>query len=363
MATIMKAAICFEFGKPLVIDEVRIDEPRKDEIKIKISTCGVCHSDVLYIDGGWGGNLPNIFGHEAAGIVDSCGPGVTHVKPGHHAAVSLLRSCGNCFYCKRQQWNQCQHRFATDEPRRLQLTDGTSVHRGLGTGCFAEYAIVHKSQVVKLPNDMNMASASLLTCGVITGFGSVVNTASVNANEHVVVIGVGGVGINCIQAARIRSAATVLAVDVSDEKLEFAKRLGASHTVNSKRENSYDLIFNLTSKRGADAVFVATGHPAATEGVLSYLRPGGRLVLVGMPSSGNRFSFEMVEFIDASQSILGSKMGSSDLNADISQLIELYQSGELELDALVTSTFPLESINEAIDATRNGVGMRNVVVI
>lgn len=359
----MKAAVCFEFGKPLVIDDVWIDEPRDDEVKIKISACGICHSDIHYIDGAWGGNLPNLFGHEAAGFTDSCGANVTHVKPGDPVAISLLRSCGKCFYCKRKQWNQCEFNFATDELGRLQLSNGTPVHRGLGTACFSEYAVVHKSQVVKIPNDMSMASASLLTCGVITGFGSVVNTASVRANEHVVVIGVGGVGINCIQAAHIRSAATVIAVDISDEKLEFAKRLGASHTVNPEREDARDTVCALTNKRGADTVLVATGNPAATEEVFSFIRPGGRLVLVGMPSSGLNFSFEMVEFIDANQSILGSKMGGSDLNNDISQLIEYYQTGELELDALVTATFPLESINEAIDVTRAGVGMRNVVVM
>ena len=363
MMTKMKAAVCFGFGKPLVIDEIWIDEPRKDEIKIKTSTCGICHSDVLYIDGAWGGSLPNLFGHEAAGIVESCGPGVTHVKPGDRVVISLLRSCGDCFYCKRQQWSQCEYHFETDEPQRLQLSNGMSVRRGLGTGCFAEYAVVHKSQVVKIPNDMNIASASLLTCGVITGYGSVVNSASINGGENIVVIGVGGVGINCIQAARIRSAATITAIDICDQKLEFAKRLGATHTVNPNRDDPRDIVYELTDRRGADAVFVATGHPKASDGVFRYIRPGGMLVLVGMPSNGVHFSFETVEFIDANQSIVGSKMGSSDLNNDISQLINFYQSGELELDALVTATYPLESINEAIDATRAGIGMRNVIVM
>ncbi len=362
MATKMKAALCFGFGQPLVIEEIWIDEPRRDEVMIKISTCGICHSDVLYIDGAWGGSLPNLFGHEAAGVVESCGSGVANVKPGDRAAVSLLRSCGTCYFCERKLWSQCEYQFETDEPRRLQLQNGMSVRRGLGTGCFAEYAIVHKSQVVQIPESMTMTSASLLTCGVITGFGSVVNTAAVTAGENIVVIGVGGVGINCIQAARIREAATITAIDISDEKLEFAARLGATHTVNPSREDPRDLVFELTERRGADAVFVATGHPAASEGVFRFIRPGGSLILVGMPSNGVNFSFETVEFIDANQSIMGSKMGSANLSADIAELIRLYESGALELDALVSSTFPLENINEAIDATRAGEGMRNVVV-
>ncbi len=359
----IKAALCYEFGKPLVIDEIFIDEPRQDEVKIKVSACGICHSDILYIDGGWGGDLPNLFGHEGAGIVNSCGPGVEHVKPGDHVAVSLLRSCGHCFFCQRQQYSQCEHEFATDEPYRLQLSDGTSVNRGLGTGCFAEYAILHKSQVVPIPEMMNMASASLMTCGVITGFGSVVNTASVGAGEHIVVIGTGGVGIHCIQGARISSAATVTAVDISDDRLDFAKRLGATHTVNSNRTDPRETILELTQQRGADAVFIATGHPAAMENVFRLIRPGGMLVLVGMPANGVYFSFETVEFIDANQSILGSKMGSSNLKEDVARLIELYQSEQLELDALVSATYPLDNINEAIEATRTGVGMRNVVTM
>ncbi len=359
----MKAALCVGFGKPLVIEEIWIDEPRHDEVRIKLEACGICHSDVLYMDGAWGGSLPNLFGHEGAGIVESCGPGVTHVKPGDKVAVSLLRSCGKCFFCERKQWSQCEYHFETDEPRRLQLSNGISVRRGLGTGCFAEYAVVHKSQVVNVPDDMNLISASLLTCGVITGFGSVVNTAAISAGEHIVVIGIGGVGINCIQAARIRSAATITAVDISEDKLQFAKQLGATHLVNPNNQDTRDVVFELTQRRGADAVFIATGHPAAMDGVFRLIRPGGLLVLVGMPANGVNFSFETVEFIDANQSILGSKMGGSDLQVDIAQLIELYQSNSLELDALVSSTYPLDEINTAIEATRKGIGIRNVVVM
>ncbi len=363
MATKMKSALCLEFGKPLIIDHILIDDPRRDEVKIKISACGICHSDIVYMDGGWGGKLPNLFGHEAAGIVESCGAGVDHVKPGDRVVVSLLRSCGQCFYCSRQQWSQCEHAYSTDEPNRLRLTDGTSVNRGLGTGCFAEYAILHRSQVVRIPDSMNLTSASLLTCGVITGFGAVVNTASVNTDDHVVVIGAGGVGINCIQAAHWRSAATVTAVDISDDKLNYAKRLGATHAVNSTHTDPIEIISELTQQRGADSVFIATGHPAATKNVLRLLRPGGKLVLVGMPPNNVFFSFETVEFIDANQSILGSKMGSSNLQSDMTKLLNLHKTGKLELDALVSSTYPLERINDAIDATRAGVGLRNVIVM
>ncbi|MDE0309995.1 MAG: Zn-dependent alcohol dehydrogenase [Acidiferrobacterales bacterium] len=359
----MKAAVSYNFGKPLVIDEIKIDDPRKDEIKIKVTACAICHSDILYMDGAWGGRLPTVYGHEAAGTVEACGPGVTKVRPGDKVIVSLVRHCGGCFFCDHNQHTLCEHEFATDEPRRLQASNGIDIHRGLRTGCFAEYAVVHQSQVVAIPDEMDYASASLLACGVITGFGAVMNTAAVKPGTHVVVIGAGGVGINCIQAARIASAATVTAIDINPDRLATAKRFGATHTVDSSKSDAEDSIRQVTAGRGADYVFVATGHPEAVTGVFRFLRLGGTLILVGMPAEGSKFSMETVDFIDANQSILGCKMGNPDLDSDIPKLIGLYQSGELELDALVTGRFPLENINDAIESTRQGVGIRNVVMM
>ena len=296
-------------------------------------------------------------------MVDSCGDGVTKVKPGDKVIVSLVRHCGNCFFCEHHQHNLCEHQFQTDEPRRLQASNGIDVHRGLRTGCFAEYAVVHQSQVVAIPSEMDYASASLLACGVITGFGAVVNIASVEPASHVAVIGAGGVGINCIQAARIASASSITAIDINSNRLITAKRFGATNTVNSTDSDPADSIRELTGNRGADYVFVSTGQPEATAGVFRFLRRGGTLVLVGMPPDGTEFSMESVEFIDANQSILGCKMGNPNLESDIPKLIGLYDSGDLELDALVTGRFSLENINDAIESTRQGVGIRNVVMI
>ena len=358
----MKAAVCYRFGQPLVIDEIAIDEPRVNEVKVQISACAICHSDILYMDGAWGGRLPTIFGHEASGIITSCGPGVEHVKNGDKVIVSLLRSCGECFFCSQQQSNLCEHVFATDEPRRLQTVHGMAVHRGLGTGCFAEFAVVHQSQVVKIPDKLNVSSASLLACGVITGFGSVVNTASVKPGSHVVIIGAGGVGINCIQAARISSAATITAIDPNPDRLDIAKRFGATHAANPDQIDTAEFIKELTMNRGADFVFVATGHSDAADGAFRLIRRGGTLVLVGMPPAGTHLMLESVDFIDANQSILGCKMGSANLQSDIPKLVDFYQSGKLELDQLVSGKYSLENINDAIEATRNGVGLRNVVI-
>ena len=200
--------------------------------------------------------------------------------------------------------------FQTDEPNRIQTVSGQSVHRGLGTACFAEYAIVHESQVVRVPAEINPSVASLLSCGVITGYGSVVHTAEVSTGSHVVVIGAGGVGINCIQAAKVQNSASITVIDVNNNRLNAAKEFGATHAVNPNDHNPVKLILELTKQRGADFVFLATGSPEAyKEENFQLLRRGGKLVLVGMPPVGFDLSFEAVNFIDANQSLLGSKMG------------------------------------------------------
>ncbi len=358
----IKAAVCYDFGKPLSIENIYIDEPRKQEVKIKISACAICHSDILYMDGAWGGKLPTVFGHEAAGVVESCGPDVTSVNPGDAVIVSLLRSCGQCFYCNRKHFNLCEGNFETDEPNRLKSATGTALQRGLRTGGFAQYAVVHKSQVAKIPSSMNLSSASLLACGVITGFGSVENVASIENGDHVAVVGVGGVGINCVQAAKILGAKSIVAIDTNQDRLVVAKKFGATHTINPQESQLTESIRSITDNRGSDYVFVATGHPSATENALQLVRKGGALVLVGMPPDGTNMVFDTVEFIDANQNVLGSKMGNACLQSDIPKLVELYQSNSLELDELVTGVYRLEDINDAIAATRQGIGLRNVVV-
>jgi len=363
MTTTMNAAVCYEFGKPLVIEEIRIDQPRSEEVMVRLTACAICHSDILYIDGAWGGVLPSVYGHEAAGIVEQIGDQVEHVRKGDTVIISLLRSCKNCYFCKKNQHNLCNFNYSTDEPNRMQTIGGKSIHRGLGTACFAEFAIVHKSQVVNVPSEMSPSVTSLLSCGVITGYGSVVHTAEVKKGSHVVVVGAGGVGINCIQAANLRNSASITVIDINNERLNAARKFGATHVVNPTVHNPVELILKLTDQRGADAVFVATGNPQAFKAEnFQLLRRGGKLVLVGMPPVGFDLNFEAVDFIDANQSILGSKMGDCNLHTDIPKLLELYRKGMLELDSLVSAQYSFENINLALNSTRNGIGIRNVVV-
>ncbi len=358
----MKAAVCYEFGQPLVVESVAIDEPRANEVKIKLSACAICHSDVLFIDGAWNGTLPAIYGHEGAGTVSDCGANADDFQPGDRVIVSLLRSCGHCYFCKKGQFNLCENDFCTDHAGRLKSTTHMSVHRGLGTGCFAEYAIVHKSQVVKIPQNISFTSASLLACGVITGYGAVVNSAKIKPLSNVVTVGAGGVGLNSIQAAKIMGAQKIIAVDIDSNRLQAAKKFGATHIANSAIENVQSVVYELTDTRGADYVFVTTGNEHAINQSVSLLRRGGTAVLVGMPSIGVKGKFEAIDFIDANQSLLGCKMGNSHLATDIPKLVDLYQSGTLLLDELVSNTWSLEKINEAVDATRNGTGLKNIVV-
>ena len=358
----MKAAVCHEFGQPLVIEELELDPPRQGEVKVKLAACAICHSDIHYMEGAWGGTPPIVFGHEAAGVVEETGPDVVGVKPGDHVLVTLLRSCGHCFYCDQGDPNMCETVFPLDQKGPLRAKDGGAVKQGLRTGAFAEYVVVDESQTAVIPKEMPFESASLLSCGVITGLGAVVNTAQVPSGSSVVVIGTGGVGLNSVQGAALCGAQRVIALDISDAKLEAARRFGATHTVNPKKEDPREAVRALTDGRGADYVFVTVGITAAIEQGLDLLRKVGTLVIVGMPPEGAMAAFEAVEFADRSQRILGSKMGNTRLRVDIPKLVDLYQQGRLKLDELVSNRYPLERINEAIASVKETEALRNVIV-
>jgi S-(hydroxymethyl)glutathione dehydrogenase/alcohol dehydrogenase len=358
----MKAAVCREHGKPLVIETLEIDSPQAGEVKIKIAACAICHSDIIFMDGGWGGEVPAVYGHEAAGVVAEIGPGVTSVKPGDHVVVTLIRSCGHCFYCAQGDQHICETQFPLDANSPLHRDDGQDIVHGLRTGAFAEYAVVDASQVVAIPDSIPLDSASLLACGVITGLGAVVNTAKVESGSSVVVIGTGGVGLNSVQGAMLAGARTIVAIDLSDSKLATAKAFGATHTINPEEENARSAVQALTQGRGADYVFVTVGSTTAIEQSVGYTRKGGSICIVGMPPSGAKAAFEGVSIADNAKKLIGSKMGSTRLQVDMPKLVELYQQGRLKLDELISNRYSLEQINEAVDSVRRGEALRNVIV-
>ena len=239
----------------------------------------ICHSDIIMADGGWGGDLPAVFGHEAAGHVASVGAGVEHVAVGDPVVISLIRTCGACRSCVRGQHTNCTATYPIDERRPLAGSGGEPLRHALGTGTFAEYAVVHASQVATLPASMPWASASLLGCGVITGFGAVTNTAQVEAGTHVAVVGCGGVGINSLQAAALSGARTVIAIDPEAAKREGAAVFGATHAVDPSAPDAVEQVQAITGG-GVDYALVTVGSRSAIESAQWYLAPGGALVVV-----------------------------------------------------------------------------------
>ena len=360
----MKAAVCYEFGKPLVVEEIDINPPHKGEVKVRLTATAICHSDIHIIRGEWGGEVPVVAGHEAAGIVEEVGENVTMTKPGDPVVVSLLRSCGRCFYCTTGSPYICGGEFALDTENRLHNKRGQSLQLGLRTGAFAECAIVDQSQVVSIPKEMPLDRASLLACCVITGIGAVVNTAKVEPGSSVVVIGTGGVGLNILQGAVLVGAHPIIAIDLLDSKLTAAQAFGATHVINAAQEETPEkIVKELTSDRGADYVFVATGSTTAVMQGFNMIRDEGTVVIVGIPETGATVSLPVSQFVmGGGQRIMGSVMGSTRLSVDVPWLVNLYQDGRLKLDELITARYPLEQINEAIEAMERGKALRNVIV-
>ena len=359
----MKAAVCREFGAPLSIEEVDLAPPASGEVVVRIKACVICHSDIHYTEGAYRCELPAVFGHEAAGIVDQVGENVEGVKAGDFVVATMVRSCGRCRCCEQGHYGSCETRFPLDEESPLRSArDGAKISHGLKTGAFAEYARVDASQVVAIPNDIPFECAALLACGVLTGFGAVTNTAKVPAGASVVVIGTGGVGLNSVQAAAYSGAGTIIAVDVSEDKLKAAKTFGATHTLDPAEVDLRKSVKALTDRRGADFAFVTVGAKEAADQSYRLIAKGGTVVLVGMPALGVKSEFDILLLADNSQRIVGSKMGSSNIQIEIPKLIDLYKKGQLKLDELITARYPLEEINEAIGSVKRGEALRNVIV-
>jgi len=358
----MKAAVCREFAKPLVIEDVSIAEPNVGEVKVRLAGCAICHSDILFAEGGWGGDLPAIYGHEASGIVEATGDGVRNVKPGDHVVVSLVRSCGQCSCCAQGYHGSCLETFALDDKTPLTASDGSPIVHGLRTAAFAEYVVVEASQVVAIAKDISFDVACLLACGVITGFGAVTNSAKVRPGSTVVIIGTGGVGLNTVQGAALSGAATIIAIDISAGKLEAAKLFGATHGLDAKSDKIAQAVKDLTNGYGADYVFVTVGAKQAFDQAPALVARGGKIILVGMPATGVMSEIDPGTIANDCISIIGSKMGASNIHVDIPNLIEMYKAGSLKLDELITARYPLEQINDAIAAVKRGEALRNIIV-
>lgn len=358
----MKAAVCYEYGKPLVVEEVDIAPPEAGEVKVRMKAVAICHSDIHVLNGDWGDSVPVIAGHEGAGVVEAVGEGVTLVKPGDHVVVSLLRSCGRCEECATGAPYLCEGDFALQRENRLHTKAGQPIRQGVFTAAFAEYAVVDQSQLVPMPADMAFEPAALLACGVITGLGAVVNTAQVKAGSSVAIIGAGGVGLNAIQGASLSGAYPIIAIDLLNNKLAAAREFGATHTINARQANSKAVIREVTEGKGVDYAFVTVGSPAAAEDAYKLTATRGHVVFVGIPDFRSKMALPMGLTVLKEKVIMGSFMGSTRLSVDVPKLIKLYQHGRLKLDELITARYSLDQINEAIAAMKQGHALRNVII-
>ena len=357
----MRAAVCRAFGAPLAIEELAIAPPGPGEVAAAVEACAVCHSDVAYAAGAWGGALPAVYGHEAAGRVTAVGAGVRGFAVGDRVLVTLIRACGACPACAGGAPTSCAH--AWDEgPSPLRDADGVVVAQGMKTAAFAEAVVVDASQLVALPDDLPADLACLLACGVVTGVGAVVNTAKIRPGARVAVIGAGGVGLNAIQGAALAGAVQIVAVDLAAAKLEDARAFGATDGVAAGPDAMAE-VRAVTGGRGVDAAFVTVGAPAAIGSAAEALAAGGAVVVVGMPPSGTVVGYDPTTLAAMNQRILGSRMGETVLARDIPWLIDQWRAGRLKLGELVSRRYPLDAIEAALAAARSGTARRGVIVM
>ena len=355
-----RAAVCHRFGDPMTVEEVALASPREGEVRVRLEACAVCQSDVAYAAGAWGGRVPVVLGHEACGLVAEAGPAVSALQPGQRVIVSLIRHCGACERCAAGEPTLCETRFPLDERSPIRFAGGDPIVQGLRTAAFAEEVVVHASQVVPVPRHLPAASLSVLGCAVMTGVGAAQRAGRVGPGQAVAVIGAGGVGLNAIQGAAIAGADAVIAIDVADEKLAAAEAFGATAVVNARSSDPVAAVRELAG--GADVAIATAGSARVVEQGLVLLRRGGTLVVVGMPASGEEARFDPTLLAQDGLRIVGTKMGSARPADDIPRLVALYEDGRLKLDELVTATYPLEAIDDAVASMRRGEAVRNVIV-
>ncbi len=357
-----RAAVLYEYKAPLVIEELDLDDPGPGEVLVKMGASGVCHSDYRELKGEWVGMgeapLPVVLGHEGAAVVEGVGSGVASVKPGDHVVLSFHPNCGKCYYCILGKPNLCENTQVPKQPRLHKGSQGVTQYSGIST--FAEHSVVAEIAAIPIPSDVGLDKAALVGCGVTTGVGAAINTAKVGGGESVAVFGTGGVGLNVIQGAAISGAEPLIAVDVKDNKLGYAKKMGATHTVNASQDDPIRAIKELTDGRGVDYAFEAIGDTDVMVQVLGSVKKGGKAVIVGQSPYEDILSFPARMLWEEAQ-LIGCYYGSARMRIDMPHIIELYRSGKLKLDELVTRTYPLDQINSAFDALEKGEVARSVI--
>lgn len=362
----VKAAVHYGTpGDPVEIEMLELEEPRAHEVRVRYVASGVCHSDLHHIQGLVPHPSPIVYGHEGAGVIEAVGPDVTDVKVGDHVLTSYIPSCGRCWYCTIGRGNLCELR---DKPRYL-MHDGSSrfkkgdqdIYQYLQLGTYAEMATVPDVSVIPIRKDAPMEVICLVSCGVMTGFGSVVNRAQVKPGSTVVVYGCGGIGLNAIQAAALVGARMVVAVDVFDQKLEWAKEFGATHTVNASQvEDPVARIKELCGRDGADYAIEAVGIQKTMEQAFYSVHRGGTCVLIGVPPTGMRISIEPGMFLQE-RVLTGASFGGTRQRVDLPMIVDMFMDGKYKLRELISREVELEDLNDAYDRLVKGEVKRSVI--
>ena len=362
---IVSARVFTQPNELLGAEELRLTEVRGDLVRVRLRASGVCHSDLHVAAGEWTTDVPLVLGHEGAGVVQAVGPGVRDVRTGDHVILSWFASCRRCEQCARGRAWLCTATKALDNVLPDGTTsffrrDGTPVRAFLGLGTFAEETVVPESAAVPIPEDVPFPVAALIGCAVTTGVGAVTNTARVRPGDSAVVLGCGGVGQAILLGLSLVGANTIIAVDLSDERLALAREFGAAHTLRGDDPDLGDHIQAITGG-GADHAFEAIGAPATIEMLPRLIGRGGQAVVVGMPAEGVQVAFDPFDLADQGKRIVGCNYGSSVPSVDFPRLARLYASGQLPLDRLVGRTVALDAVNEALEELRRAVGLRTVI--
>ncbi len=363
----MRAAVLTEINTPLQILDLEQEPPRTGEVRVRVKAAGVCMSDWHIVNGDWPLPLPMVLGHEAAGVVTETGPGVAAVNPGDHAIFSFRPHCGHCRYCSSGRTVLC---IGHDDTPRWRMHDGTSrvklngepVNQMARIGTFAEEVVCPAEQVVKIRRDLPFTHAAIIGCSVATGIGAVIRHARVPAGSSVLVIGCGGVGLNVVQGARLAGANPIVACDLRDNKLDYARTFGATHTVNASAGGVVAQVRELTDGLGVDTAFDAIGSEATALQAIDAVAPGGRAVLVGIPAFSTRAPINPSQIVYGEKIISGTYYGSVRPNIDFPILADLDMQHKIDLDSLISRTYRFDEINEGFRLMLAGEVARGVIV-
>jgi len=360
-----RAAVAREFEQPMSVENLDVLAPREGEVRVRLVGSGICHSDLHTLEGHGRAKPPVILGHEGAGIVDEVGPAVTAVAPGDHVML-VYANCGLCHFCVIGRPTLCEsppigrRGMMPDGTSRFQLRDGLFASQFAGSSTFSNYTVVTERTCLKIRDDAPLAKVCLIGCGVMTGVGAASNTAKVQPGTSCLVIGCGGVGLSAVQGCVISGALRVIAVDIVDEKLELARKLGATHTINARTQNVDQRVNEITNGTGVEYAFEAISTVPTIRQAYDNVRAGGTCVVVGIAPPGSDLTIP-VSSLMRQKTITGTIYGAARIRVDIPMLIDMYMAGKLKLDEMISRTIAIDEVNDAIEALRRGEVARCVI--